>query len=186
MHVEFTVAVVCIACIRQAAARGGNYGANGWSHTTNACAGPMREGTDLESKLASGEWNVARGKTVAADSWGMDMALDNLVTNPSWATDGRSGPHHRWSSTTKTTGHYLIVDLGQEYWIEGVNVYAGDCEPGCESQCPANSGLCSFKVEVWSGGGESLAAVQNSHRRLGVTGGWVRLRPPLPSCFLSW
>ena len=142
--VEFTVAVVCMA-MRQAMAYGGNGGYGNWaSHATNACTGPMPQGTDLEGKLAVSEWNVARGKPVAADSWGMDAVLqsasENFVSNPSWVTDGLSGPHHRWSSTTKTTGHYLIVDLGQEYWIEGVNVYAGDCEPGCESQCRPTQG----------------------------------------------
>lgn len=55
----------------------------------------------------------------------------------------------------------------QDYWIESVNLYAGDCVSGCESQCAADEGVCSFKVEVWTGAATTLQAVQ------AATTGWV-------------
>jgi hypothetical protein len=55
----------------------------------------------------------------------------------------------------------------QRYWIESVNLYAGDCSPGCESQCAPTEGVCSFKVEVWTGPATTLQAAKTA------TTGWV-------------
>ena len=77
------------------------------------CTGPMAANSDLQGLLASGQWNVASGKAVVSDS---------AVGDAAGITDGRSGSGHRWESAATPKPHWLVVDLGEVYWIEGVNV----------------------------------------------------------------
>ena len=118
----------------------------------------MAANSDLQGLLASGQWNVASGKPVVSD-----MAVGDAAG----ITDGRSGSGHRWESAATPKPHWLVVDLGEVYWIEGVNLYVGDCEAGCESTCRSDEGLCSFKVEAWTGPATTLARVQSAAT------GWV-------------
>ena len=122
------------------------------------CTGPMAANSDLQGLLASGQWNVASGKPVVSDT---------AVGDAAGITDGRSGSGHRWESAATPKPHWLVVDLGEVYWIEGVNLYVGDCEAGCESTCRSDEGLCSFKVEAWTGPATTLARVQSAAT------GWV-------------
>lgn len=75
-------------------------------HPTNDCSGPLPVGTDLSTRLASGQRNLALHRAVTADSTAPGGDAAGIV-------DGLSGPAHRWASAQDGKPHYVIVDLAE-------------------------------------------------------------------------
>ena len=68
-------------------------------------------------EIPENEKNVALGKSVTASS----QENDNL--GPDKLVDGKGNSSSRWSSARGTGAQSVVLDLGQEYLLEGVNLF---------------------------------------------------------------
>ncbi len=70
-----------------------------------------------EVEVFSGDFNIALGKTVTA---GSDHKYGYL---PSTVTDGKQDVGYRYRSSDLTTNNWVLIDLGDFYSIDSINVY---------------------------------------------------------------
>jgi hypothetical protein len=122
-----------------------------------SCNSCLQTGTDLQARLPSEQHflNVAWKKPVVASS-------QSQGTSAAAVTDGYAGPQNQWVSAAwhhadsgKTPPQWLIIDLGDQIWVETVNIFAGGkCGNGAEDidACHLQLlSLCEWSLQVWAG-----------------------------------
>ena len=109
--------------------------------------------------IPEGYFNAALGKPAVADSEYSATGSCPEVNGgfncvASLAVDGWFGNEHRWLSAGDQSLHWIIIDLGETFWITTANIFAGydaDSTDGALDMTASTDGICGYDIQYYVG-----------------------------------